>query len=116
MTKLVDMKNTAEDYQEGKSMLGCSESDQPVYPWNMRLSLTDRDLKKLGMEPPKSGQKLMLQAEVEVTSVSTNEMKDMKAGTVEQKTCCDLTIMSLGLSDEAQPASAADRLYGKANG
>lgn len=42
--KLVDMKNDAEDYQDGTSMLGYADSsEQPVYPWNMRASLTDRD-------------------------------------------------------------------------
>lgn len=111
--KLVDMKNDAEDFQEGKSMLGCtSEGEQPVYPWNMRLSLTDRDLKKLGMEAPKSGQTMKLMTEVEVTSVSMNEMKDMKDGSVEQKTCCDLTITSLGLDNGSQEKTAAERMYG----
>lgn len=111
--KLVDMKNDAEDFEEGKSMLGYSgDNEQPVYPWNMRLSLTDRDLKKLGMEPPKAGQKMKLMAEVEVTGTNTNEMKDMKSGEVEEKTCCDLTIMAMALDDGREPKTAAQRIYG----
>ena len=68
-----DMKREVDD--------GCCEVDMPKkkkgkeYPWSMNVDLQHEDLKKLGIDVSKlkTGTKVMLHAEAEITSLSASE-------------------------------------------
>jgi hypothetical protein len=74
---LKDMKRTKADEKARKARFsnGCiGSSDVDEYPWSLRLTLNDEELKKLGISSlPKAGTKMSLTAEVSVTSVRSSE-------------------------------------------
>jgi hypothetical protein len=51
-------------------------ADSPQYPYGLRLNLDNASVDKLGVALPKVGEKLMIEAYVEVVSVSAHDSKD----------------------------------------
>lgn len=70
--------------QSRKSDTPIAESDEPEYPYGLRISLDSDALAKLGLtELPKVGTAMTLQARVEVVAVSQYEQKDETNRSVE---------------------------------
>lgn len=64
---MVNMKQNP----QGKESLLVEDSEQPEYPYGLRINLDEESLKKLGTtELPEVGQGMSLKAQVEVASVS----------------------------------------------
>ena len=68
-----DMKQKPESY--AMPTTGSKKKKTKEYPWSMNVDLNDQDLKTLGIDVAKlkTGTKLMLHAEAEVTSLSMDE-------------------------------------------
>lgn len=106
---MTSMKMEPKTEQEGSDAC-CSPGDQPLYPYGLSLSLNDESMKKLGLSFDKLviGQKLTLNAVVEVTSVSAYKEQE---GT-ESNACLQITDMDLQLP---APKTSAQSLYAKSN-
>ncbi len=94
----MSMKNmamTKEEMKESKptAVNDMSPDDAPKYPYGLRLDLNDDVISKLGLKSlPKVGQSLILQAKVEVCSVSEYETQGKEA---EQSICLQITDMEV---------------------
>lgn len=83
--------------------------DAPEYPYGLCLNLDEEALSKLGMPAlPHVGQKMMITARVEVTSVSQS---DSKGGNKHQSVSLQITDMELGADKGGQDPEQA--LYGQ---
>jgi hypothetical protein len=51
-------------------------ADSPQYPYGLRLNLDNAAVEKLGIGLPKVGEKLMIEAYVDVVSVSASDSKE----------------------------------------
>lgn len=102
--QLVSMKKSPEEMRESKDTACCApESDQPAYPYGLRIDLNDETLAKLGVtELPAVGTTMKLMALVEVTSASQYESKDGK-----DRTIC-LQITDMAVDSGAAPAARSD--------
>jgi hypothetical protein len=77
--------------------------DQPDYPYGLRISLTERELEKLGLKPDCDiGDIIDLRAFAEVTSVSTERRDGKDTARVE------LQIQRLALENEAGESTDPD--------
>lgn len=111
-TKLVSMKISA---AEAKKMTEPSSlvEDRPRYPWGLQVNLDKDSLEKLGIgdELPGVGEKYLLVAMVDVTSVSSNQSEGGSNRSV------GLQITSMCLEDtDADTSKAASTLYEAAKG
>lgn len=106
--EMKSMMNSSEDVKE----YGASStmmSDAPKYPYGLRLDLDDKSLKKLGIKSlPSVGDKMMIQALVEVCCVSERQELDedsaMNVG---------LQITDMAIADAPKESkSASETLYG----
>ena len=102
--QLVSMKKSPEELREGKDTACCApESDQPAYPYGLRIDLNDETLAKLGItELPAVGTTMKLMAVVEVTSASQYESEQGKDRTI----CLQITDMAMDAG--TPPAARAD--------
>lgn len=66
-TKLVSMELDDEDKLDFCAPMPC---DRPDYPYGLRICLTGKELKKLGLPPPDIGDMIDMRAFGEVTSCS----------------------------------------------
>jgi len=93
-TKLVSMELADEDKLDAVQPIPMP--DKPDFPYGLRISLTDKELTKLGVEADcEIGDYIDLRAFARVTSVSANETGDGK--------CCrvELQIEQLALENES---------------
>jgi len=94
--KLVSMKN---EEKRPSPEVSSMKYDEPAYPYGLQISLDAESMKKLGIKDmPKVGTKMMIEATVEVCSVSMNESKfygDNKR--------VELQITELGLGEGEEP-------------
>lgn len=51
-------------------------SEQPKYPYGLVITLDNTAVEKLGIDLPKVGEKMMIEAKVEVLRVSAEDTKD----------------------------------------
>lgn len=110
--KLVNMK-CAEEAGENEAGEGEAESsgmiEKPEYPYGLRISLNGESLDKLGISMlPQVGQKMMIQASVQVCSVSQYENQN---GNKDRSV--DLQITDLGVGSESNRDDARKKLYGE---
>lgn len=71
---MINMKSSE---KQSATLLSDVASDEPEYPYGLRISLDEESLKKLGIgEMPEVGTTMALQAKVEVVAVSQYEHKD----------------------------------------
>lgn len=109
--KLIDLTLTPAEIKEqngdsAPSIAGSgSDEDGPKYPWGTSLFLSDLVVKKMGLELPAVGSKMLVTAEVTVTSISKRENQKGVDQTV------DLQMTALALEPKAAPA--ADRSVGR---
>lgn len=107
--KLISMEMSKEEMGEyAKPETALAEA--PKYPYGLRISLDEEALKKLGLPAlPAVGQKMSLDAAVEVCSIS--EYDSTGEG---KKRSMDLqiTAMMLGPAGEEETESASEKLYG----
>lgn len=81
--------------------------DKREYPYGLEISLSSKDLTKLGQGMPAVGAELMLHACVKVTRTSSYQEADGEAeGSV------SLQITDMTLAPKAAETGAADTLYG----
>jgi hypothetical protein len=76
MSKLVDLKRTKAD-QKADKPTPAGPADDP-YPYGLRVSLGEDELKKLGVDLPKVGTKMHLRAHAVVHSASQDERQGGK--------------------------------------
>lgn len=120
--KMTDM---AQSPEEAKEDMPCQmpDSSAPRYPYGLCLSLTDKELDKLGLDASCDvGDTIRFNAEAKVTAVSCNETDSGKNCRVElQITALGIDGMTeeaepgedggLGEGDYDQPQSKSKRLY-----
>lgn len=88
-TKLVDMELEDEDKLDACMPIPC---DQPDYPYGLRICLTEKELKKLGLPIPEVGDYLDMRAYACVTSVSCDKRESGDTCRVElqiEKIACE---------------------------
>lgn len=79
-SKLVDMELDDEDKYDFCAPIPCAKPD---YPYGLRISLSEKELKRLGLPIPECGDMLDVRCFATVTSVSINEGSDGKSCRVE---------------------------------
>lgn len=92
---LKDMKRTKADQKASKEKYNtaCEPMGGDEYPWSLRLTLNDEELKKLGISSlPKVGGKMSLSAEV---SVIATRQADRSNGGTERSLELQITRMEL---------------------
>lgn len=97
-----ELKSMKIEQGEAEKLYGPAStmSEQPQYPYGLRLSLDDASLNKLDVSQlPRVGEKMMIEAVVEVVSVSAHESKEGPRRTL------DLQITELCL----EPYSEAEK-------
>ena len=99
-TKLVSMELDDEDKMD--LALPPPVSEQPDYPWALKISLTDKELTKLGLEDdlPDVGDYIHLGAMARVTSVSSNA--------TDGQNCCRVELQIEMLAVEEEPPDPSD--------
>jgi hypothetical protein len=114
MMKLASMKMDPKAREEMMTPSSALE-DGPIYPYGLTLQLDDDTLDKLDLELPKVGEKLMVMAHVEVTSVSSNASRD--GGKTRKHRSASLQITDLAIGPHEKATDAAEKLYdGKGKG
>lgn len=94
-TKMVSMELTEEEKLEDCMPCPPSIGNQPDYPYGLRISLTERELDKLGLEEdPEIGDYIDLRAFACVTSASREQSANGPRRRIE------LTIERLAIEDE----------------
>jgi hypothetical protein len=107
--KLTNMKMPAavaeEKYPETVMM------DRPRYPWGLSLSLDEDAIEKLGIDLPKVGSSLRLEAMVDVTRVEAEEYQDHEGKTRTRRSVAfQLTDVGFEAPDDGE---TTEKLYGK---
>lgn len=101
------MKMDKEEMKQEYKM--CSPEEAPLYPYGLKIDLCKASLEKLGIkEMPEVGQKMMINALVEVCSVCVNEYSN---GENHSNVVLQITDMELSPLTEKKPASKM--LYGE---
>lgn len=73
-SKLVDLELDDEDKMD--AMMPIAMSSKPDYPYGLRISICEKELKKLGLSVPENGDMIDMRCFGTVTSVSTNSSSD----------------------------------------
>jgi len=95
-TRLTDMELDDEDQLDMAMPVAGGDSMKPRYPWGLRISLTEKELAKLGLDCDcEIGDVIDLRAFATVTSVSQNETEGGRTARVE------LQIEKLAVENEA---------------
>lgn len=79
-SKLVDMENDDDDQLDGLASFPGVRAD---YPYGLRICLTGKELEKLGLEVPDTGDMIDMRCFGTVTSVSTSDDSGGKSCRVE---------------------------------
>lgn len=103
---MIDMKITE---SEKKDQAEVSVLDTSNYPYGLKINLDPKSMKKLNMPTPQVGQKMMIECEVEVTSVYAENMK----GDEKEVSCC-LQILAMEIGEESgdKEEPAENSIYG----
>ena len=100
---MIDMKLSEMEKKEGEVS---SVIEKPSYPYGLRLYLDPESVKKLQLKDPQVGQKMMLEAVVEIVSVNAEVIKgDQKAVSV------GLQINEMSVDSAKKEEKAEDVLY-----
>ena len=83
------------DYSEPKKLV-------PQYPWGLRISLTQSEIEKLGLDEDdvEAGSCVHLKAFARVTNVSSESMRDSRTGEVRNVSRVELQIEKIAVEDE----------------
>ena len=106
---LVSMKRDPKEAAENSGMTTLAAGDAPLYPWGLKLSLDDDQLKAMKLGLPEVGSKLMVTALAEV--VTARAEKDQDGGT---EISCELQITDMSLTS-ANGGPVASKLYSDAD-
>jgi hypothetical protein len=103
---MINMAHSEEDKikAEGKSII----SDSPLYPYGLSINLGPEEVEKLGLGIPGVGDKLMMIAKVEVSSVSNERTWGEKG-----KARITLQITDMDVQKPKAEKSAEQVIYGK---
>lgn len=105
MPEMMNMKR-GEDADEQKEM----HDEGPKYPYGLELRLSNEEMDKLGMsELPDVGEKRMIMARVEVSSIDAHEHQ----GDDERHQSVGLQITDMAIGPDEPTKSTAERLYGE---
>jgi hypothetical protein len=95
-TTAAERKARREKYEK------CSPIDGDVYPYGLRINLDDESMEKLALKSlPKTGGKMILTAEVTVTST---ESRDSEEGGKRESMSLQITAMELAPKGSAKDA------------
>lgn len=99
-----DMELDDEDKLDHPMPMSVGMSPKPDYPYGLRISLTDKELRKLGVDPEEAcvGGTVHLFAMAEITSVSKNDTGDGPC------CCVELQIQKLGVESEDEENETVD--------
>ncbi len=104
--QMVDMAVTPSEHADILPSVAPEPTSQPIYPYNLSISLQDEELEKLGIdcddEDCQVGNYLHLHALAEVTSYSKNKTNDG------ERRCLGLQITHLEVEDESAENDEAD--------
>lgn len=120
LPKMVDMAETPDevkkDLAEVTAMPAAAPPNAPRYPYGLCLRLSEKELKKLGVdidtELPKVGEGVHLCAFAKVTAVSENE-RVTPDGTKEKCCSVELQICELGVPPGSPAEAAEERSEGQ---
>ena len=102
-SKMVDLELSDEDKIDLSMPFIGGMHDQPDYPYGLKISLTERELEKMGLKPDCDiGDVLDLRAFATVTSVSTEKRDGKETARVE------LQIERLALENESDESTEPD--------
>jgi len=95
--------------EERKEMSNCMATGAPEYPYGLRIEICPKSYKMLGLtDPPKVGQKMIIEAVVEVKSISDEKKKGDAP-----EYAMSLQIIQMGLeSPKEETKSTSDIMYG----
>lgn len=103
---MIDMKIT-ESEKKDASLLSVVD-DRPNYPYGLEIRLDSETIKKLNLKDPQVGQKMMMEAMVEITSVSSTNFKGD-----EKKYTVNMQITQMELEDkDSDDKPAESYVYG----
>lgn len=109
MPEMMNMKRDKEDDE----LPVAEDSEGPKYPWGLELRLSNEEMEKLGMsELPDVGEKRMIMARVEVSSIDAHEHQ----GDDERHQTVGLQITDMAIGPDEPTKSTAERLYGSNEG
>ncbi len=121
---MADMKLTPEETASDTSIPCCSvsEANGPTYPWGLRITLTEKELEKLGIshEAATVGGMFHLHAMARITSVSEEDRADgltcrveaqIESMAVESEDAENEEMDQAEDGDESKTPSRARRLY-----
>lgn len=96
--RMVDMELDDEDQFDAPSIAG---GDKPKYPWGLRISLSEKEMDKLGIDASCAfvGGICHLHALAKVTSVSSNETQDADGDSSEHSRV-ELQITAMAIESE----------------
>jgi hypothetical protein len=98
---MIDLKNTKEEIKKSSQPYIGSSDD--MYPYGTRITLSDKELKKLGIKNmPAVGEKMMFEAKAKV--ISSHQSADRNSSTRR----IELQITHMELEDEAAEKDDAD--------
>lgn len=113
---LKDMKRTKADKKAKEESYKCSPGGGiggDEYPWSLRITLDDEQLKKLGISSlPKAGTKMSLSAEVSVVGV---RQSDRDNGNIERSLELQIRKMDLGAKSAGSALDAVDAAIDEAD-
>lgn len=105
----MELKSMKLTKKEATAEVELKAMDAPQYPWGLRLELNDESMAKLGMKSlPSVGQKMILVAEVDVTSVSEHESQGSG-----KRQHMSLQITDMAVELKVEKKDAAKNLYGE---
>ena len=89
---MIDMKITDAERKKHEPMTALD--DAPKYPYGLSLNIDSDTFKKLNMDVPKIGQKLKLNAMVEVSSINQYSNKDNSKDTNINIQICEMELIA----------------------
>lgn len=109
-SKMVDMEMDDEERLEATLPIAMPDAKGPQYPWGLRISLTQDDLRKLGLLdcPCDVGDVIDLRAFAEVTSISRNKVKPVAGGEETEQVRIELQIQKLAIENESTEQPGED--------
>lgn len=112
-TKLVDMELDDEDKLDFCAPMPCP---RPDYPYGLRISLSEKELKKLGIATPQVGDYIDMRAFACVKSVSSDSSDGGETCRVElqiEKIAVENEMTEMADEEKSEPKKRRSRLYGR---
>lgn len=105
----IPMTNMKMSAKEAREDMEPSMPDSPKYPWGLRITLNDEELKKLGVNQlPQAGSEMLIYAAVNVTESATMDTMDGGKSMRMELQITDLALLPKNMEEN----SPEKKLYG----